>query len=117
MEITAPKITAAFNYIGKFDSLSEIETPKDGDVCTVDATEYVYGNNKWIDFCKTITVSASDSKFTCLSGGTLIDTEPRIIQITKCPQCDAPLSLKNIDRNGLCQCEYCNSMVSVYLKR
>ena len=66
---------------------------------------------------KTITVSASDSNLVCLSGGTLIDIkEPRIIQITACPQCDAPLPLKNIDSNGLCQCEYCNSMISVYLK-
>ena len=110
-----PTMATTFKYIGKFNDLSEIASSEYGNVCIIDDTGYVY-NDEWIELGKTITISPCESELVHVSGRTPIDIESHIIQITACPQCNAPLPLKNIDNNGLCQCEYCNSMISVYLK-
>lgn len=41
-------------------------------------------------------------------------TQNRTVKQVKCPSCGGNLAADNVGRNGLCKCEYCNTLTYVW---
>jgi hypothetical protein len=106
-------LAPAYNYVGTFDNIEGIEDAKQGDVCTIGNSEYVYDGNEWQCMCSTLAITDTPSYTICDS---VIEQPIREILTEACPHCNAPLPLLDINRDGVCKCEYCGSLVSVYLR-
>ena len=55
------------------------------------------------------------SDWECISEDSNEETViPKKITKTRCDCCGAPLPLKDVDRNGLCECTYCSSISYIW---
>lgn len=91
------KYVNAYRYIGSFNNLENVQNPKSGDICVINDKTYLY-YDKWNCLTRDDTYNA-------------IKDKP--IKLTKCTQCNAMLPLNKV-KDGICQCEYCNSWNYVY---